>query len=169
MEDETLLNNGGNGRKLTDDLPIKGHGGRRWAGKWLPIGIIVGAGVLGFVIPFLNQPENDFKSTSVGSTTVDDDFIPASEPKNEVVHTKTVEKEFAVVKGNDLGYLNVRADASTSSAKLGQLNIGDKVEVTGRSPEWIKVKLPEVLGGKSEGWIAESYVDIVKEKVELRE
>ena len=146
--------------RLTSDLPSR-NGRKRGKRKirYVPIFLVLVAGVLGFLIPTLQKPETVIdKSVSFGQDIESDNNREPEEPVY-------VTKEFAIVKTNEVGFLNVRADASTSATKLGTLDIADKSEVLEEQGDWVKIKLAKALSGKTEGWVALEYVDLVSEKV----
>lgn len=146
-------------KKLTGDLPSMNRAPQKkgFFRRIFPVLFIISAGALGFLIPALN------KSESTASNRPPVQQQPEVAVPEPVYETKT----FAVVKSNDLGYLNVRAEASTSSAKLGQLAIGDKVELIAVQGTWARVKLNTALQGKTEGWVAAEYIDQVTEKIQV--
>jgi|SRR3989344_2517799 len=169
LEEDALSDESQNSKSLTADLPIKRHRPARNYRRLIPYAIIILAGILGFAIPALQRTEDGASEQAPASDNYSDYAVPISDalPQTQERTVQYVDKKFVVVKSNDVGYLNVRADASTSSARLGKLNIGSKVEYVKESTDWVQIKLDPAMAGKSEGWVAAKYVDIVIEKVEV--
>ena len=171
IEDETLGGNSNEGKNLTSDLPSRNGRGKRGGRRKLlvPFVIILVAGLIGFVFPFIFGKSDDTiakKSLSYGEDELNTPPVENTEP--EPIYE---DKEFAVVKTNEVGYLNVREEASTNGAKLGKVDIGDKFEVLAKNSkgDWIRIKLDEPLGGKTEGWVSAEYVNLVTEQVIVSE
>lgn len=170
LADSTLLEDSKNS-KLTADLPSRTRRRKkRKSYKVLPVIIILLAGIIGFLIPTLSRTETGSESLSSGleneNTSIDQNNEKNTEEPNEpeVVYET---KEFAVVEPNDVGYLNVRADATINSQRIGRLDIGDKLEVVDKTSVegWVKVTLEEPLEDFEEAWISADYVELVTEQV----
>ena len=162
IEDETLLENR-DSSKLTSDLPSR-SGKKRGRPKFLlPILIIVAAGIIGFIIPTITSGPNE-----ISRTQGEGDILQIiEEDKTAAPQEVFINKTFAVVNPNEVGFLNVRAEPSTAGAKLGQLDIGDKVEILVDQTDWVKVKLDKPLSGATEGWVSAGYIERVVERVKV--
>jgi hypothetical protein len=165
IEDSPLSEeNMGKDRTLTSDLPMRS--GKKKSKKprlLFPFLIVILAGVLSFLITGLFQDKDDEVDTSQNTNTGDQTvYTPpvVEEPQYETVI-------FATVNPNEVGYLNVRAEPSTAGARLGQLDIGDKLEVLDQQEGWVKIQLEEPLGGATEGWVSADYVEITTEQREI--
>lgn len=71
----------------------------------------------------------------------------------ERASASAVTKPQVTVLDTPTGELNVRAENSISSALIGKLNPGDKVDLIGEEEEWFQIKLKD---GKT-GWISSKY------------
>jgi len=67
-------------------------------------------------------------------------------------------KLFAVIKKTSLGYLNVRADATLGSVKIGEVKPGTEFVIVKQQGEWYQIEYEK---GKL-GWVYGSYIDIIK-------
>ena len=76
---------------------------------------------------------------------------PTPSPVNEPITQNSL-----TVLDNELGFLRVRSEPSTSSEELGQVNPGQVFEVVGEQDGWYKI---EYTSGQF-GWISGNYVTI---------
>ena len=168
-------------RPMTSDLPSISKA-RRWnfSGKLLIPLLIILPGIIVFS---LTSNKSDKKPTSTANandqsgliienenttpdttaqipdtTTTTPDTTTSTPPD-----TSTSSSSYGIVKQNDVGYLNVRADASTSATLLGKLDIGDKVSILKTQGDWLQIKLDTPLSGKTIGWVAAVYVEVKTE------
>lgn len=56
--------------------------------------------------------------------------------------------------------LNVRAQASKDAEQIGQLHMGDRVQVLGKKDEFYKIKKDDL-----EGFCAKEYIELLREEV----
>jgi hypothetical protein len=56
---------------------------------------------------------------------------------------------------NDVGYLNVRAQGTVQSAKIGKVNPGDEFEYTEAKNNWYRI----MLSAEEAGWVFGQYVE----------
>ncbi|OGE84673.1 MAG: hypothetical protein A3J48_03795 [Candidatus Doudnabacteria bacterium RIFCSPHIGHO2_02_FULL_46_11] len=168
LEDTMLSEDNPNGKTLTADLPSRVKPGKK--GKlraFLPMIFILVAGVIGFLIPTL-QKTDEAGQASLSSANNEQASQPIQvyDRQNEEPEPTVsfVDVKYVIVNSNDVGFLNVRSEASTASTKLGQLEIGDKLKVISQTTGWVQVELEEEMSGETEGWVSSEYVEVVIEK-----
>lgn len=66
--------------------------------------------------------------------------------------TATPQPQMVVIQSTPQGFLRVRKEASATSAEVGRVKTGDKLEVSSETTDWIKVKFES-----KEGWISSQY------------
>lgn len=81
------------------------------------------------------------------------------------LETNVVEKPKNVTTLNKIGVvqtnnLNVRSSNSTNSSKLGQLNKGQKVTITGKVGEWFRINY-----NNKEAYVSGAYIDLEQDKI----
>lgn len=160
-----------NSSSLTGDLPGQNKKPRGiFSRNLIPAIIIILVGVATFVGTTLYQSKN---SDSLGGNNNEDwlqqNVNNSGTSTNEVVEEEPIyeTKSFAIVKPNESNFLNVRKEGAPTGEKLGQLDIGDKLELLQEQAEWVQVKLNTPLSGATTGWVAKSYVEITTENVQI--
>lgn len=84
----------------------------------------------------------------------------AAQTLKQITEIPGEEKKVTMIKvlPTGVGWLRVRAEATTSSSELAKLDIGNEYELLEDGVEWVRIKVSDDL----QGWVSKAYVEIIE-------
>ena len=79
--------------------------------------------------------------------------------EQEILAAQEIKKIYVEILDTPTGFLRVRAEASTSSAEVGQVKPGEKYEFLEEVTDWFKIKFSET----QTGWVSGQYAKKLEE------